>query len=95
MSILKGALNDLVYVWPTEQPQHSLLVIDAVTMMIHETSEILAKKLRKPFPAVKKLIEELNGLGPESQEMPVKFGEKHGPEGYLPIKTVRSGEEGR
>ncbi len=43
---------------------------------------------------VKKLIEELNGLGPESQEMPVKFGEKHGPEGYLPIKTVRSGEEG-
>jgi len=31
-------------------------------MMIHETTEILAKKLRKPFPAVKKLIEERHRL---------------------------------
>ena len=50
------------YVWPPEAPQLSLFVIDSVTMMIHETTEILAKKLRKPFPAVKKLIAERKQL---------------------------------
>lgn len=61
-SMLKGVFKDGGYVWPPEPPQPSLIVIDAVTMMIHETTEILAKKLRKPFPAVKKLIEDRRWL---------------------------------
>ncbi len=67
MSMLKGVFTDWGYVWPPEPPQPSLLVIDAVTMMIHETSEILAKKLRKPFPAVKKLIEDRHRLRSRGQ----------------------------
>lgn len=57
MSMLKGVFKDGGYVWPPDPPQPSILVIDAVTMMLHETTEMLVKKLRKPFPAVHKLIE--------------------------------------
>lgn len=62
MNMLKGVFKDGGYVWPPDTPQPSLLVIDAVTMMLHETTEMLAKKLRKPFPAVHKLIEERQRL---------------------------------
>jgi hypothetical protein len=62
MSMLKGVFKDGGYVWPPDPPQPSLLVIDAVTMMLHETTEMLAKKLRKPFPAVNELIEERHRL---------------------------------
>ena len=62
MGMLKGVVKDWKFVWPPEPPQPSLLVIDAVTMMIHETSEILVNKLRKPFPAVKKLVDDRHRL---------------------------------
>ena len=62
VSMLKGVFKGGGYVWPPEAPQPSLFVIDSVTMMIHETTEILARKLRKPFPAVKKLITERQQL---------------------------------
>ena len=62
VSMLKGVFKGGGYVWPPEAPQPSLFVIDSVTMMIHETTEILAKKMRKPFPAVKKLIKERQQL---------------------------------
>lgn len=62
LSMLKGVFKGGGYVWPPESPQPSLFVVDFVTKMIHETTVILAKKLRKPFPAVKKLIEERERL---------------------------------
>jgi hypothetical protein len=62
LSMLKGVFKGGGYTWPPESPEPSLWVIDFVTTMIHETTEILAKKLRKPFPAVEKLIEERQQL---------------------------------
>ena len=62
VSMLRGVFKGDGYVWPPEAPQPSLFVIDSVTMMIQETTEILAKKLRKPFPAVRKLIKERQQL---------------------------------
>lgn len=62
LSMLKGVLKGGGFTWPPDSPDPSLLAIDSVTEMIHETTEILAKKLRKPFPAVKKLIEERQRL---------------------------------
>lgn len=62
VSMLRGVFQGEGYVWPPEAPQPSLFVIDSVTMMIHETTEILAKKLRKPFPSVNKLIKERQQL---------------------------------
>ena len=62
IGMLKGVFKEGGYVWPPEVPGPSLLAVDAVTEMIHETTEILAKKMRKPFPAVKKLIEERRQL---------------------------------
>ncbi len=62
VSMTRGIFKGGGYVWPPEIPQPSFFVIDSTTMMIHETTEILAKKLRKPFPAVKKLIKERQQL---------------------------------
>lgn len=61
-SMLDGVLMAGGYVWPPKPPPPSMFVVDAVTMMIHETTEILAKKLRKPFPAIKKLIKQREQL---------------------------------
>ncbi len=58
VGMLRGVFKGDGYVWPPEAPQPSLFVIDSVTMMIHETTETLARKMRKSFPAVKKLIKE-------------------------------------
>ncbi|HNP36036.1 MAG TPA: DUF5677 domain-containing protein [Woeseiaceae bacterium] len=58
MAMLKGVVKEWEFVWPPEQPEPSTLAVDALTMMIHETSEILVRKLRKPFPAVKKMVQE-------------------------------------
>lgn len=55
LSMLKGVFKGGGYVWPPESPEPSLLVIDFVTMMILESTELLAKKLRKPFPELKRL----------------------------------------
>ena len=62
MGMLNGVVKDLEFVWPPEPPRPSLLVVDTMTMMILETSEILVKKLRKPFPAVKKLVDDRRRL---------------------------------
>lgn len=62
VGMLRGVFKGDGYVWPPEPPQPSLFVIDSMTMMIHETTEILARKMRKPFPAVKKLIKQREQL---------------------------------
>lgn len=62
MGMLNGVVKGWEFVWPPEPPRPSLLVIDTVTMMIHETSEILVKKLRKPFPAIKRLVDDRHRL---------------------------------
>ena len=62
LSMLKGVSKGGGYTWPPESPGPSLFAIDAMIEMIHETTEILAKKLRKPFPAVNKLIERRHRL---------------------------------
>lgn len=67
LSMLNGVFKGGGYTWPPESPAPSLWVIDFVTMMIHETTDISAKKLRKPFPAVRKLIEERRRLGSTRQ----------------------------
>ena len=68
VGMLRGVFKGDGYVWPPEAPQPSLFVIDSMTMMIHESTEILAKKMRKPFPAVKKLIKQREQLHPKRRK---------------------------
>lgn len=58
MGMLKGVVNEQGFVWPPEPPRPSVLVVNMMTKMLLETTEVLAEKLRKPFPAVKKLTAE-------------------------------------
>jgi len=60
--MLEGVLVGGGYVWPPQPPPLPLFVIDAVIMMIHETTDILAKKLRKSFPTNSALIHRRNSL---------------------------------
>ena len=62
VGMLGGVFKGDGYVWPPEAPQPSLFVIDSMTMLIHETTEILARKMKKPFPAIKKLIKQRETL---------------------------------
>lgn len=39
-----------------------LQVVDTMTMMILEASEVLVKKLRKPYPGVRKLVDDRRRL---------------------------------